>query len=51
MEKVCEYYETAASAECSLILCHKIIATKLRVLDYGLVVIVIVSKGKAVKNT
>ena len=50
MEKVCEYYEIAASEECALILCHKKTATKLRVLGYGLVVMVIVSKRKAVKN-
>ena len=51
MEKVCEYYEIAASEECALILCHKKTATKLQVLGYGLVVMVIVSKRKAVKNT
>ena len=33
----------------ALELCHKITSIKLRALSYGVVVIVIVSKGKAVK--
>ena len=37
--------------ECALKQCHKITATKLRALSYGVAVIVIVSKGKPVWNT
>ena len=37
--------------ECALMLCHKITATKLWALSYGVAGIVIISKRKAAKNT
>ena len=54
MEKVYQYYEIASSedlTECALILCQIITATKLRALSYGVAVIKIVSKEKAMQDT
>ena len=50
MVKVYKYHEIPLT-EWALILCHKITATKLRALGYGVPVIVVVCKGKQVKNT
>ena len=52
MEKVYRYYETASSEDFyRLHIVSQNNRTKLRALSYGVAVIVIVPKGKAVKNT
>ena len=53
MEKVYKIYEIASSEDSyrvRIYMCHKITTTKLRTFRYGVDIIVIVSKGKAVKN-
>ena len=52
MEKVYKYYKIAASEDSYRvgILCHKITATKFQDLSYGVVVIIIVSERKPMKN-
>ena len=53
MEKVYRYYQIASSQD-SYRVCIDTLSqnnrTKLRALSYGVTVVVIVSKGKAVKN-
>ena len=54
MEKVYKSYEISSSEDSyrvRIYMCHKITTTKLRTFRYGVDVIVIVSKGKAVKHT
>ena len=54
MEKVYKTYEIASSEDSyrvRIYMCHKITTTKLRTFRYGVDIIVIVSKEKAVKNT
>ena len=51
MKKLYKYYEMKTLTEPALTLCHKITATKLQSLSYGVAVIVIISIGKDVKNS
>ena len=51
MDEVYKWYKIAATEDkCALIMCHKITVTKIRSSSYGVVVTVLVSNEKAIKN-